>query len=125
VYLHEADRKNVWLTVKPDTFFTKDFELSPNLEVIHTPGHSPGSVSLWDRRNKFLFCGDTVGGDGRGGVVDFIRDDPENDLPERLRSVERLSKIKFEKLLPFHYRALGREGQKILSEYAVTNRGKV
>lgn len=29
------------------------------LEVIHTPGHSPGSVCLLDRDNRVLFCGDT------------------------------------------------------------------
>lgn len=30
------------------------------LEVIHTPGHTPGSISLLDRKNKILFSGDTV-----------------------------------------------------------------
>jgi len=30
-----------------------------SLEVIHTPGHSPGSVCLLDRRNRLLFTGDT------------------------------------------------------------------
>ena len=29
------------------------------LEVIHTPGHSPGSVCLLDKKNKILFTGDT------------------------------------------------------------------
>ena len=29
------------------------------LEVIHTPGHSPGSVCLLDKRNRILFTGDT------------------------------------------------------------------
>lgn len=31
-----------------------------NLEVIHTPGHSPGSVSLWIEADKALFSGDAV-----------------------------------------------------------------
>jgi len=30
-----------------------------SLEVIHTPGHSPGSVCLLDRKNRVLFSGDT------------------------------------------------------------------
>ena len=30
------------------------------LEVIHTPGHSPGSVCLFDRANHLLFTGDTL-----------------------------------------------------------------
>ncbi len=29
------------------------------LEVIHTPGHSPGSVCLYDKKNRILFTGDT------------------------------------------------------------------
>jgi glyoxylase-like metal-dependent hydrolase (beta-lactamase superfamily II) len=31
-----------------------------NLEVIHTPGHSPGSICLWDKERGLLFTGDTV-----------------------------------------------------------------
>lgn len=30
------------------------------LEVHHTPGHTPGSVCFYDRRNRVLFAGDTV-----------------------------------------------------------------
>ncbi|MFC2164855.1 MBL fold metallo-hydrolase [Acidobacteriota bacterium] len=29
------------------------------LEIIHTPGHSPGSISLLDKINRILFTGDT------------------------------------------------------------------
>ncbi len=31
-----------------------------HLEVIHTPGHTPGSVCFYDRKNRILFAGDTV-----------------------------------------------------------------
>lgn len=31
-----------------------------SLEVLHTPGHSPGSVSLLDKENRLLFTGDMV-----------------------------------------------------------------
>lgn len=30
------------------------------LEVLHTPGHSPGSISLWDRAGGVLVSGDAV-----------------------------------------------------------------
>ncbi|MGG0656738.1 MBL fold metallo-hydrolase [Rummeliibacillus pycnus] len=30
------------------------------LEVIETPGHSPDSISLYDKERKWLFCGDLV-----------------------------------------------------------------
>ena len=29
------------------------------LEIIETPGHSPGSVSILDREHRWLFTGDT------------------------------------------------------------------
>lgn len=31
-----------------------------SLEVLHTPGHTPGSVSLLDKENRLLFTGDMV-----------------------------------------------------------------
>jgi glyoxylase-like metal-dependent hydrolase (beta-lactamase superfamily II) len=31
-----------------------------NLEVIWTPGHSPGHICLYEPQNQFLFCGDHV-----------------------------------------------------------------
>lgn len=30
------------------------------LEVLETPGHTPGSITLLDRRNRLIFTGDTV-----------------------------------------------------------------
>ncbi len=37
-------------------------ELGPGmpLEILHTPGHSQGSLSLWLAEDKALFCGDTI-----------------------------------------------------------------
>ncbi len=41
------------------------------LKVIHTPGHSPGSVCFYNEENKFLFTGDTlfVGAVGRADIT--------------------------------------------------------
>jgi glyoxylase-like metal-dependent hydrolase (beta-lactamase superfamily II) len=30
------------------------------LQVLHTPGHTPGSISLWAEDKKALFCGDNL-----------------------------------------------------------------
>lgn len=57
------------------------------LEVIHNPGHTPGSISLLDRKNKALFSGDTV---SYGPVFMFGNnrnmDDFENSL-NRLKAI--------------------------------------
>lgn len=31
-----------------------------SLRVLHTPGHTPGSISLWSEEHKSLFCGDNI-----------------------------------------------------------------
>jgi len=57
------------------------------LKVLHTPGHSPGSVCFYDQK-KHLFTGDTlfVGAVGRADL-------PGGDFQQMLRSIE-------EKILP-------------------------
>lgn len=37
-----------------------------NLSVLHTPGHTQGSICLFDEKEKVLFSGDTVFADGVG-----------------------------------------------------------
>lgn len=54
------------------------------LEVLHTPGHSPGSLSLIDERSGFLFCADTV---HDGHIHDDI---PGADRRDLISSHERL-----------------------------------
>ena len=34
------------------------------LTVIHTPGHTPGSICLYDASDRVLYSGDTVFTDG-------------------------------------------------------------
>lgn len=31
-----------------------------SLSVLHTPGHTPGSISLWLDRDRAIFCGDNI-----------------------------------------------------------------
>ena len=67
------------------------------LKVIHTPGHSPGSICLYDEKRKILFSGDTLFSDGVG------RTDLAGGDPQALReSLENLRKLKIEKILPGH-----------------------
>ena len=41
------------------------------LEVLHTPGHTPGSVSLYSKENSKLFVGDVLFAGGGVGRTDF------------------------------------------------------
>ncbi len=68
------------------------------LEVIHTPGHSPGSICLYEPNKKWLFSGDTVFAHGGFGRVDL----PGGSAIELIKSLERLLKLDIENLYPGH-----------------------
>ncbi|MBA3044185.1 MBL fold metallo-hydrolase [archaeon] len=70
------------------------------LKVIHTPGHSPGSVSLYEPKSKSLFSGDTVFADGSTGRWDLIG----GNYTQLVESVRKLSKVDVKNLYPGHER---------------------
>lgn len=75
------------------------FELGEvELEVIHTPGHSPGSICLYEPKKKWLFSGDTVFAHGSFGRYDL----PGGDAEKLVKSIELLSKLEVENLYPGH-----------------------
>ena len=97
------------------SFFLKEGELrlgSKSFQVIHTPGHSPGSISLYWPEKKALFTGDVVFPMGVGRT-DF----PGGDGGLLRDSIERLSQLDAEYLLSGHGEVIkGR--QNILRNFA-------
>lgn len=53
--------------IKPDILL-KGGEVFGGFEVVHTPGHTPGGICLYDPVSKVLFSGDTVFQIGRAHV---------------------------------------------------------
>jgi hydroxyacylglutathione hydrolase len=55
------------------------------LQVIHTPGHTPGGISLYEASSGVLFCGDSLfcGGIGRTDL-------PGGDYDTLMRSLQKL-----------------------------------
>lgn len=78
------------------------------LEVIHTPGHSKGSICLYEPVSKSLFSGDTVFPGGGFGRMDFDGSEPE----KMLGSVEKLTKLDVKTLYSGHGAPNDREGNK-------------
>ena len=68
------------------------------LKVLHTPGHTPGSICLFSERDKILISGDTVFSDGCFGRYDF----PGGSRIELAQSLNRLSFLDVEGLYPGH-----------------------
>jgi len=66
-------------------------------EIYHTPGHSPGSISIYWPEKKALIVGDVIFQAGVGRT-DF----PGGDGNLLKQSIERLSKLDVEYLLPGH-----------------------
>ena len=84
------------------------------LEVIHTPGHSRGSICLYEPVSKSLFSGDTVFPGGGFGRTDF-----EGCEPEKMAgSIEKLTKLDVKNLYSGHGAPTNRDGNKqIMTSY--------
>ena len=93
---------------KPDFFLGEghlDVKGLP-LEVIPTPGHSPGSISLYWREKKALFTGDLLFKDGLGRT-----DLPGGDGRILKESIRGLAGMDVEWLLPGHGDVVAGAGQ--------------
>lgn len=114
VYIHVLDEPNllepgcdglpslvVLTPIKPDHYLEegKDIPLgNSKVQVIHTPGHSPGSVCFYVADGGLLFSGDTLF-KGTIGNLSF----PTSNPPDMWPSLEKLSKLPAEtKILSGH-----------------------
>jgi len=68
-----------------------------DFELIHSPGHSPESISFYCRSEKILIPGDVIFAQNTGRV-----DLPGGNAEELKQSIEALSQLEIEHLLPGH-----------------------
>lgn len=73
------------------------------LEVIHTPGHSPGGIALWEAATGILFSGDIVY-DGP-----LIEDTYHADAKDYVNSMKRLLDLPVSVVHGGHFQSYGRE----------------
>ncbi|HET7725976.1 MAG TPA: MBL fold metallo-hydrolase [Candidatus Limnocylindrales bacterium] len=96
------------MTPTPDTFQPiEDGEILPmlgGLRVIHTPGHTPGSVCLYGERDRILFVGDTL--QRRFGRLSCASRLYSDDYQAARRAVQRLTGLDVETLVFSHYPVL-------------------
>nr|MDO8080447.1 MBL fold metallo-hydrolase [Candidatus Freyarchaeota archaeon] len=76
-------------------------------EVLHTPGHSPGHISLVDREEKICYAGDMVGkvvawySPSSGGVLGY------------LSSLDKIEGFELEKIYPSHGEIITDKGKAV------------
>ena len=68
-----------------------------SFDVLHTPGHTSGSICLYERSRALIVTGDTVL--ARGTVAEVTRNGSGG---EQLESLERLASLRARLLLPGH-----------------------
>jgi glyoxylase-like metal-dependent hydrolase (beta-lactamase superfamily II) len=104
VCIHKADSKmlgdtysncsrsaGVEITAAPaDIIFDKETEFDFDgikFQIIHTPGHSPGGICLYNRENNILFSGDSLFA-GSIGRTDFPNYDAEKRQEQLIEGIK-------------------------------------
>jgi glyoxylase-like metal-dependent hydrolase (beta-lactamase superfamily II) len=86
--------------VEPDVRLRENDRAGASLTVLHTPGHTPGSISLYDQKRKLIFVGDAI--TNRGGKLQGPPRQFTADLQQANSSIEKISALDFEVLLSGH-----------------------
>ena len=73
-----------------------------HFEVLHLPGHSPGSIGLWEKATGTLFSGDAI---YDGPLLDEI---DGADIPTYVRTMKRLRELPVQAVHAGHDPSFGR-----------------
>ena len=100
LFVHEAERAAVARKRTVRGTFSRRHTLDDDLEVIPTPGHTPGATAyLWDSgEHRLLFTGDTIllrDGEWVAAVLD------SSDRDAYARSLELIRGLDFDVLVPW------------------------
>lgn len=68
-----------------------------SVEVLHTPGHSPGHMCFWEPDRRWLYTGDLVYADI------LLAYYPSTDPEAYLDSLERIAALQAERIFPAHH----------------------
>jgi len=86
--------------------------------VIHTPGHTLGSISLYDRERRLLFVGDTLifsEGEISGPSERFTL-----DMGQTTQSIRKISELDFDVMLSGHGEPLKHRASEMVKEFCAS-----
>lgn len=96
IVLHSAERTDI-----PIDRVVEDGETISlggiDLEVVHTPGHNPGHICLYIRRDKIMFTGDHVLANSTTALQP-----PWGDMAQYIQSLRKLLDYDIDLMLPAH-----------------------
>ena len=100
LFVHTGDRDAVARQRTVRASFSTRHTLDDDLEVIPTPGHTPGATAyLWDSgRHRFLFTGDTIYLDEGEWVAAVLG---SSDRAAYIESLELIRGLDFDVLVPW------------------------
>jgi glyoxylase-like metal-dependent hydrolase (beta-lactamase superfamily II) len=126
VYIHPADAERLAITWRdlvrrpsrghlfaamtpepPAVQHIEDGDVLPvlgGLQVVHTPGHTPGSVCLYGSRDRILFVGDNL--QRRFGRLSFASSLYSDDYAQARRSMARLVHLDIDTIVFAHFAPL-------------------
>jgi len=85
--------------VQPDILLEEGDRVG-GMTVVHTPGHTPGSIALYDPEKKLIFIGDTMR--YQNGKLTGPPEQFTPDMSEALRSIKKISLMEFDVMLSGH-----------------------
>jgi glyoxylase-like metal-dependent hydrolase (beta-lactamase superfamily II) len=106
------------LTPTPVDTQLKEGDRIGRLTIIHTPGHTPGSIALLDTERKALFVGDTLRLKG-----DKIVAGPEQfvwDAVKEKESIRKIASLDFNVMLPGHGEPLKEKASEAVKKFSET-----
>jgi hypothetical protein len=100
LFVHEDERRSVAKAYDVRATFTRRHVLDDDLDVIPTPGHTPGATAyLWDSgEHRILFTGDTIYLNGGEWVAAVLE---SSDRGRYIESLELIREHDFDVLVPW------------------------
>lgn len=117
----DFDPDSYWVKPAPVTHTVEGSELldlgDRHFEVLHLPGHSPGSIGLWESKTGILFSGDAV---YDGPLLDNL---PDSNVSDYLATMERLRELPVTVVHAGHDPSFGRSRLRELCDGYLARRG--
>ncbi len=93
-------------------------DIRDGLRVLHSPGHTQGSVALYLEGQQLLLAGDTMGFKRR--ILEAPDRTVSEDIPRARVSLERLAALDVESIAFAHFEPLLEDGQRRIEQLVAT-----